>query len=93
MWISTGKGKLSALLEEEQWPFILVDKLFLNTFTYHVSCTDRKISVRISLLFYLVFHHRPIRPVENVVLTTKGLKERNTNVGWGDGGKIGKIMN
>ena len=30
--------------------------------------------------------------VENV-LTTKGLQERNTNVGWDDGGKIGKIIN
>ena len=32
------------------------------------------------------------RPVENV-LTTKGLQERNTTVGWDDGGKIGKIIN
>ena len=24
------------------------------------------------------------RPVENVVLSTKGLQERNTNVGWDD---------
>ena len=30
--------------------------------------------------------------VENVVLTAKGLQERNTNVGWDDGGKIGKII-
>ena len=35
----------------------------------------------------------PTRPVENVILTTKGLQERNTNVGWDDGGKIGKIIN
>ena len=34
----------------------------------------------------------PTRPVENV-LTTKGLEERNATVGWGDGGKIGKIIN
>ena len=34
----------------------------------------------------------PTRPVENVVLTTKGLQERNTTVGWDDGGKIGKII-
>ena len=33
------------------------------------------------------------RPVENVVLTTKGLQETNTTVGWNDGGKIGKIIN
>ena len=32
------------------------------------------------------------RPVENVVLTTKGLHERNATVGWDDGGKIGKII-
>jgi len=35
----------------------------------------------------------PLRPVENFVLTTKGLQERNTNFGWDDSGKIGKIMN
>ena len=28
MWIANGRGKLSALLEEQS-PFILVDKLFL----------------------------------------------------------------
>ena len=34
------------------------------------------------------------RPVENYVLSTKGLEERKkTNVGWDDGGKIGKIIN
>ena len=31
--------------------------------------------------------------VENVVLTTKGLQERNTNFGCKDGGKIGAIIN
>ena len=35
----------------------------------------------------------PKIPVENVVFTTKSLQERNTNVGWDDGGKIGKIIN
>jgi len=35
----------------------------------------------------------PTRPVENVLLTTKGLQERNTNVGWHDCGKISKIIN
>ena len=78
------------------------------TFKYHVSCTDGEISVRIDLLFHLFFHRRPcqqlcvffpvglsslIRPVENVVLTTKGLQERNTTVGWNIGGKIGEIIN
>ena len=29
----------------------------------------------------------PTRPVQNVVLTTKGLQERNTNFGWDDGEK------
>ena len=33
------------------------------------------------------------RPVENIVLTTKGLQERNTTVGWDDGGIMGKIIN
>ena len=27
---------------------------YINTFKYHVSCTDGKISVRINLLFYVV---------------------------------------
>jgi len=34
----------------------------------------------------------PTKLVENV-LTTKGPQERNTTVGWDDGGKIGKILN
>ena len=29
MWIATGRGKLSGLLEENWWPFFLVDRLFL----------------------------------------------------------------
>ena len=29
MWIVTGRGKLLGLLEEDRWPFILVDRLFL----------------------------------------------------------------
>ena len=35
----------------------------------------------------------PTRPVENIVLTTKGLQERNTTVRWDDSGKTGKIIN
>ena len=27
MWIATGRGKSSGLLEEDRWPFILVDRL------------------------------------------------------------------
>ena len=79
---------------------------FIYIFKYHVSCTDGKISVRINLLFYLIFPSSshptfvcfscrpfvlspsqeteitstPSRPVENVVLTTKGLQERNTQM-------------
>jgi hypothetical protein len=29
VWIVTGRGKSSGLLEEDQWPLILVDRLFL----------------------------------------------------------------
>ena len=37
---------------------------------------------------------KPTIPVENVVLTRKGLQERkNTTIGWDDGEKIGKIIN
>ena len=50
---------------------------------------------RINLLFYLFFHRRfltglvgveetstPTRPVENIVLTTKGLQEKKTHKCW-----------
>ena len=64
--------------------------LATDTFKYHVSCTDRKISVRIIYFYYryLFFHCRPIhccvlfhptRLVENVALRTKGLHERKHN--------------
>ena len=29
IWIATTRGKLLRLLEDDWWPFILVDKLFL----------------------------------------------------------------
>ena len=31
----------------------------------------------------------PTRPVENVVITTKGLLDRKTTIEWDDGGNIG----
>ena len=89
---------------------------FINTFKYHDSCTDGKISVRINLLFYLYFPpsshptsvcffpvgpsqetevtSTPTRPVENVVLTTKGLQERNIQMLDGTTVEnIGKVIN
>ena len=33
MWIATGRVKSSRLLEEARWPFILVDRLFLEGIT------------------------------------------------------------
>ena len=61
-----------------------------NTFKYHVSCTDGKISVKINLLFYLYLsplsHVSSLatghtwRPVENVVITTKGLQDRKMHI-------------
>ena len=33
VWIVTGRGKLSGLVEEDWWEFILVDKLFLVSLT------------------------------------------------------------
>ena len=30
-WIATGRDKFSGLLEEEGWPFIIVDRLFSFT--------------------------------------------------------------
>ena len=35
----------------------------------------------------------PTRPVENVLLTRKATGKKHTNIGWDDGGKIGKIIN
>ena len=35
----------------------------------------------------------PIRPIENVTLTTKDLQERKHNILWDDGGKIGNKVN
>ena len=46
-----------------------------------------------SLIIVIVGFKTARRSVENVVLTTKGLQERNTNFGWVDGGKIGKAIN
>ena len=44
------------------WDFIINKKFsVINTFKYHVSYTNGKISVRIILLFYLFFHRRPIQ--------------------------------
>ena len=31
-------------------------------------------------------------PVENVVITTKGLQDRNTYIRWKDSGKKGKLI-
>ena len=75
-----------------KWNVMLVN----NTFKYHVSCTDGKISVIINVLFYLYFSpsfhliyvcfcpnqetevtSTPTRSVENVVITTRGLQDRN----------------
>ena len=60
-------------------------KIYLiNTFIYHVSCTDGKISVRIIYFHYLMSTaqakrqetEETTRPVENFTLATKGLQER-----------------
>ena len=34
----------------------------------------------------------PTRPVDNVVITTKGLQGRNKYTRWDDGGKKGKLI-
>ena len=35
----------------------------INTFKYHVSCTDGKISVRVIYFYYLFFHCHPTQPL------------------------------
>ena len=108
--------------------------LNINTFKYHVFCTDGKISVRINLpLFSIVVPSiicmflscmpfvvittlstglvgvevtsvsypsqetevtaTPSRPVDNVVIATKGLQDRNTNIIAGTTGENkGKLI-
>ena len=39
----------------------------INTFKYHVSCTDGKISVRINLLFYLFLRYKEILAVSGAM--------------------------
>ena len=50
-----GNDRVSHELKEEITVIFhkLIELLIGNTFKYHVSCTDGKISVRINLLFYL----------------------------------------
>ena len=52
------------------------NKVFSRTFKISCSCTVGKISVRINLPLFEVTS-TPTRPVENVVLATKGLQDRN----------------
>ena len=72
----------------------------INTFKYHVSCTDGKISVGIIYFYSLFFHRHPshrlcflsCRPfVVNVTFPTGLVQDRkeNTTCEWDDGGKIG----
>ena len=58
----------------------------INTKSYHVFCTDGKILVRINLPFFSTVvpssevTSTPTKPVDNVVITTKGLQDRNINI-------------
>ena len=58
--------------------------LYINTFKYHVSCTDGKISVRINLLCQPKPGDRSNfnthKTVENVAITTKGLQDRTIHM-------------
>ena len=58
----------------------------INTFKFHVSCTDGKISVRIKLELPFSPSSHSIVLFENVVITTKGLQERKTTIEL-DGGE------
>ena len=56
----------STLMEHFKVQNIVLDTLLFadiqvifNTFKYHVSCTDGKISVRIIYIYYLFLHRRP----------------------------------
>ena len=49
--------KNSDMVAKMYW--MMTQKKVINTFKYHVSCTDGKISVRIIYFYYLFFHHRP----------------------------------
>ena len=58
------------------------DYSFSNTFKYHVSCTDEKISViTVNCPSQETdVTSTPTRPIENVVITTKGLQDRNIHI-------------
>ena len=62
----------------------------IGMFVYRFFMSNEAISVS-SVIFISV---ETCWPAENVVLTTKGLHERNTQLlEWDDGGKIGEIIN
>ena len=63
-------------------------KYFIYLFIYSFIHSFNTPMGRFQLeLIYLEVTSTPTRPVENVVLTTKGLQDRNNNVRWKDGGK------
>ena len=48
--------------------------------------------ILLNIMFHAPMGRFRTRPIDNV-LRTKGLQERNTTVGWDDGGKISEIIN
>ena len=58
----------------------------INTFKYHVFCTDGKFQLELIYLYFPPSSHllyvtsTPTRPVDNVVITTKGLQDRNIHI-------------
>jgi hypothetical protein len=54
----------------------------LNTFKYHVSCADGKISVRIIYFYYLFFHLRPTDKLSFLSCRPKQGDRRNYKTCW-----------
>ena len=50
-------------------------ELVINTFIYHVFAPMGRFQLESIYLYF-----PPTRPVDNVVIATKGLQDRNTNV-------------
>ena len=76
--------------------FNIIYKLeLINCFAYFSTVVSSSICVYFSIGLSLLIQHfqHPQDPVENVVLTTRGLQERTHKCGWDDGGQIGKIIN
>ena len=76
-------------------PFRINLLLFHPTFVcfFPVGLSSLTHFQQVLCVLKLLVSYGSTRHVQNAVLTTKGLQEKNTTVGWDDSGKIGKMIN